>query len=73
MEHRLGRDLGLVHRGHRARIPGQPAEDPAELGGVLRPGICTMVTRTPLRSWSSSQRSDSVNPWMACLAPQYTA
>ena len=30
-----------------------------------------MVTRTRLRSCSSSQRSDSVNPWMACLAPQY--
>lgn len=32
-----------------------------------------MVTRTPLRSWRSSQRSDSVNPSMACLAPQYAA
>jgi hypothetical protein len=29
-----------------------------------------MVTRTWLPSWSSSLRSDSVNPWMACLAPQ---
>ncbi len=38
---------------------------------MLSAGICTTVIRTGLRSWSSSQRTDSVNPWMACLAPQY--
>ncbi len=31
-------------------MPGQPGEDPAELGRVEDPGIWTMVTRTPLRS-----------------------
>ena len=34
-------------------------------------GICTIVTCTLLLSCSSSQRSDSWKPWMACLAPQY--
>ena len=39
--------------------------------GVLRAGSWTMVTRTLLRSCSSSQRNASWKPWMACLAPQY--
>ena len=30
-----------------------------------------MLIRTLLSSWSSSQRKDSVNPSMPCLAPQY--
>ena len=34
-------------------------------------GICTTVTCTADCSCMSSQRSDSVNPLMACLAPQY--
>ena len=34
-------------------------------------GICTTVTRTSECSCRSSQRSDSVNPLTACLAPQY--
>src|SRR3712207_8425619 len=34
-------------------------------------GSCTMVMRTFDLSCSSSQRTDSVNPWIACLAPQY--
>ncbi len=38
--------------------------------GVLTAGICTTVIRTSLFSCSSSQRTDSVNPLMACLAPQ---
>ena len=39
--------------------------------GVFTAGSCTIVTLTLLWSWISSHRSDSVNPWMACLAPQY--
>lgn len=39
--------------------------------GVLTAGSCTIVVRTPLPECSSSQRSDSLKPWMACLAPQY--
>ena len=34
-------------------------------------GICAIVMRTLLWSCSSSVRTDSVNPLMACLAPQY--
>ena len=34
-------------------------------------GICTIVTCTLLPSCSSSVRSDSWKPWMACFAPQY--
>ena len=34
-------------------------------------GICTTVTCTPDPSCSSSQRSDEVNPLIACFAPQY--
>ena len=34
-------------------------------------GICTIVTCTLLFSCSSSQRSASWKPWIACLAPQY--
>ena len=34
-------------------------------------GSCTMVVRTRLCSCSSSHRSDSLKPWIACLAPQY--
>jgi hypothetical protein len=30
-----------------------------------------MVSPIFLRSWKSSVRSDSVKPWIACLAPQY--
>ena len=37
--------------------------------GVLSAGSCTIVIFTPLPSWISSHRTDSVNPWMACLAP----
>ena len=38
---------------------------------MLTAGICTTVTCTPECSCMSSQRSDSVNPLIACLAPQY--
>ena len=38
--------------------------------GVLTAGICTTVTLTRDPSCSSSQRSDAVNPLMACFAPQ---
>ena len=34
-------------------------------------GICTTVTRTLDLSCRSSQRSEEVNPLMACLPPQY--
>ena len=39
--------------------------------GVFKAGSWTIVILTPLLSCSSSQRSDSVKPLMACLAPQY--
>ena len=39
--------------------------------GVLRAGRWTIVTATPLRSWMSSVRSDSVKPRSACFAAQY--
>ena len=38
--------------------------------GVFSAGICTIVTLTALCSASSSVRSESWKPWMACLAPQ---
>ena len=38
--------------------------------GVFTAGICAIVTCTLLLSCSSSVRTDSVNPLMACLAPQ---
>ena len=38
--------------------------------GVLSAGMWTRVTRTALPSWSSSARSDSENPLIACLAAQ---
>jgi hypothetical protein len=39
--------------------------------GVSTAGNCTIERRTWLRRWRSSQRSDSVNPRIACFAPQY--
>ncbi len=39
--------------------------------GVLTAGSWTIEIRTWDLSCSSSQRTDSVNPWIACLAPQY--
>ena len=38
---------------------------------MLTAGICTTVIRTLLLSCSSSHRTDSVKPLMACFAPQY--
>jgi hypothetical protein len=36
--------------------------------GVFMAGMCTAVSLTPLASWISSQRSESVKPLIACLA-----
>jgi hypothetical protein len=38
--------------------------------GVLSAGSCTMVTCTPLSSWMSSERSESVKPRSAAFAAQ---
>jgi hypothetical protein len=38
--------------------------------GVLIAARCTEVTRTLLPSCISSVRSESVKPWIACLAAQ---
>jgi hypothetical protein len=65
-----GDHLGLVDGRDRAWTVGLAVEDPVELGGVLTAGSCTIMSRTLLRWCSSSQRSASVKPSMACLAPQ---
>ncbi len=41
--------------------------------GVFTAGSCTMVIFTSLPALSSSVRTDSVKPFMACFAPQYAA
>ncbi len=41
--------------------------------GVFRPGSCTMQSLTLLFSCASSVITDSVNPFTACLDPQYGA
>ena len=64
-----GRDLGLVDRRNRLRVPGS-LDRTQENCGVFTAGIWTTVMRTPDLSCSSSQRTEEVNPLIACLAPQ---
>ena len=62
--------------GRRARpVAGGRAasSSPSRTAVVLRPGRWTVVTRTPLPSCMSSQRSESANARAACLAEQYVA
>ena len=66
-----GGDLGLVDRRAPAAGGAGSRDSTQENCGVLTAGICTIVMCTLLLSCSSSVRTDSVNPLMACLAPQY--
>jgi len=62
-------DLGLVDRWHRLGFFGIRLFDHSNCG-VFIAGICTIESWTSQSSWMSSVRTDSVNPWIACFAPQ---
>ena len=66
---RLGGDLGLEDRGTGFALRGRRLLTQPNCG-VFRAGIWTIVSRTRLSSWISSQWSESQNPWIACLAAQ---
>ena len=66
----LGRHLGLIDRRHRLGPIGQAGKRVPNCG-VFMAGRCTVDSRTSDRSCRSSQRTESVKPCMACLAPQY--
>jgi hypothetical protein len=65
----FGTNLRLKNWRHRLSLVFQTTFDPADCG-VLSAGICTIVIRTSLLSYISSQRNESVKPATACFAAQ---